>query len=334
MPIDFVFLVSHPRFEERFVATLAPEIKIYSNMSFRELILQKAVSQLPEVSPVPFFPGNETSITSIVSYQAKPGDRFPDYWAGRGPAGYRLRVDTVGTFDIYADGRRVSCAPTEISSSESIANWFLGPVLGLALALNYNFCLHSSAVQVHNQAVGFLGASGGGKSTLCAGFRKLGMPLVTDDLLLLRHVNGTYLSFPVFMRQRIWTETRHFLESGPHQTPPLSRRKEFLEMDKRDFPAAPHGIPPQVIYLLQPQSPSNQDIEITPLSAQEAMITMIQYTVAARLFDPSLAARHFAFCAGLAQQVAVRRLSYPHIFSSFPEVQQAILDDLAQSLQS
>lgn len=91
-------------------------------------------------------------------------------------------------------------------------------------------------------------------------------------------------------------------------------------------PATPEAVALGGIYQLAEGEVG--DPTITRLAAQEATLTLVRHTVAARLFDQQLLADHLAFCARLAESVPVKRLHYRRSFDSLPRVSRAIGQDL------
>jgi hypothetical protein len=182
----------------------------------------------------------------------------------------------------------------------------LGPALILSLALRDAWCLHASAVAIGGQAVAFLGESGNGKSTLAAFLASetdLGWQRLADDIL------------PVELTANGFDALPHFPQ---------------LKLSPEDQPAGgiPERMPVRAIYVLDGPALERDEIEIRPLGTQEATLAFVRHTIAARLFDKKLLARHLSFCADAAACVLVRRLGYLHDYDCLPAVRDAIAADL------
>jgi len=107
--------------------------------------------------------------------------------------------------------------------------------------------LHAGAVEVEQgRAVAFGGPSGVGKSTLAAALLGLGLPLLTDDLLVL-HEDGRV--FPGLARIKLWRDTLERIGVDAASLEPVldARDKYFLPL-----PHAPRedGAALSVLYLL------------------------------------------------------------------------------------
>lgn len=84
-------------------------------------------------------------------------------------------------------------------------------------------------------------------------------------------------------------------------------------------------MPLRRLYLLEPESPA---VAIAPASPRAAVLGLVSATVAARLFDAELQARHLEACIELAELTDVRRLRLPRTADSLPEVVAALEEDL------
>src|SRR5882724_6839105 len=106
-----------------------------------------------------------------------------------------VRWEGLFHFLIPADGRRIVYGRLGDASEESIQTYLLGQVLSYALTKQGHETLHATVVVIGSRAVGFLGESGMGKSTLAAAFLETGAKLVTDDLLRLEPHGAGYVAF-------------------------------------------------------------------------------------------------------------------------------------------
>lgn len=223
------------------------------------------------------------------------------------PDGYRLSVAGVGTFSIDAPGTRIDlivavrrAAPHELEEA------LLGPVLILALALRGTWCLHASAVAVQGRAIVFVSESGRGKSTLAAFLAsqcEAGWETLADDIL------------PV-------TLTTAGLDALP-RFPQLKAQPGYAICSGQ-----PERVPVALVYVLAPSTTEGATCEIQPLTARGAALALVRHTVAARLFDHTLLARHLATCSEAAARVPVRRLTYPHQYDVLSRVCSMLATDL------
>jgi len=105
-----------------------------------------------------------------------------------GPGGeVTLRVHGVADFEVAADRASVHWWRDPSRTDGHVALLVAAAVPALVLALRGRPVLHASAVEVDGAALAFVGLSGMGKSTLAGLFCAAGAPLVTDDVLHVRH---------------------------------------------------------------------------------------------------------------------------------------------------
>lgn len=99
--------------------------------------------------------------------------------------GYLLRFYRTCDVDIDKDLRRATVHMFPEGDRDVAAVLVGGTVLAFVLSLRGEAVLHASAVQVGDDAVAFVGASGMGKSTSATLMCADGAKLITDDLLVL-----------------------------------------------------------------------------------------------------------------------------------------------------
>lgn len=171
------------------------------------------------------------------------------------------------------------------------------PPTVLSLALRGLFCLHASAVETPRGVLAFVGRSGKGKSTLAAHLAARpgeGWALVSDDIL------------------------------------PVDLLSDAPAAFRGTLPDAPLGdgrrLPLRAIYVLS--NSKREEVATSALSRTDAFVTLTRHTVASRLFDPALKARHFDACAAGSARIPVRVLRYPRRLSVLDEVRVALGSDL------
>jgi hypothetical protein len=208
----------------------------------------------------------------------------------RGDAGgYRIRHQDGDTYLVAADGgsiRRLARSSDEFAFTHITRA--LGAPLALALALRDIYLLHASAVAGSDGAVVALSAeSGGGKSTLAAAAAtapELGLSRVADDQLPVR-LGRTPAALPHFPQLKLSPEAQY-----PAAQAPAVALRALVELEVDAGCSAP---------------------EISRESAPSAIQALVRATVAAKLFDREILARHFNACASAALELPVYRLRAP-----------------------
>jgi len=120
-----------------------------------------------------------------VQEESFDGDIEPARTIDRHPElGYRLYARHFGLARVSADGTEVRCAPPEVEPWRW-QRFLVGRILPIAAVLQGLEGFHASAVAWDGRAVGVLGPSGGGKSSIALRLLLRGASFVTDDVLVL-----------------------------------------------------------------------------------------------------------------------------------------------------
>ena len=233
----------------------------------------------------------------------------------RAGQGFELTFPGLASFWIREDGAVVYLTAAEENVAQALlVEVALGAPVVLALALQGIFCLHVSAVELDGRLFAFAGESGQGKSTLA---RYLGFESgpawrrIIDDTLPCR-----------------LTETGQ-IEALPH-FPQLKLPDEYQPVH-----LVPPAMPLDALYILADSGiPVDDDILIRPLAPSAATLAVVQHTLAAKLFDRDLLARHLSFAKEFAATIPVRSLIYQRGLERLPVVQTQIERDMGDILGS
>ena len=218
-------------------------------------------------------------------------------------SGTLLKVS--GGCDIYIshDGRTLT--PMEVGKVKPNLTEFdrailLGPALVLALALREIWSLHASAAVFQNQVIAFLGESGQGKSTLAAYLNSTdaGWERLADDILPVSHNDSGVQALPHFPQLKL----------------PLDKQPGF------NFPE--QLLLDRICVLASADEDASPELRL--LSSSQAIQVLLSHTAGTRLFEPKLLKKHLDFCAKVAEQVPVYRLTYPHRKDALPLVKKLL----------
>lgn len=241
------------------------------------------------------------------------------------PAGdYRLAFSDGTAAALTADGRRVWAATPPGSSLEDTGSYLLGPILGVVLRLRGIPCLHASAVAVDGRAIALVGASGAGKSSTAAAFARLGLPVLSDDVVALRTVGDRFWVQPAYPRVRLWPESVAGLYGSAEALPRIAPGwdKRGLDLGGR-FQREP--LPLAAVYWLGPRDPGATVVE--PLRPAEALLHLLTESYATHFQDQALRAQEFQQLGRLVERLPVRRLRSGDGLSRIDERCAAILAD-------
>lgn len=245
---------------------------------------------------------------------------------------YYIRWKGLWDFLVSAKGNRITARRIGAESMESFYDYLLTQVLSFALLRQGIESLHSSVVVIDGRAIGFLGDSGSGKSSLVATFLKSGFPLVTDDMLVLQRNNGSFMAHPGLPRIKLFPKVASTL---------LGRRVNGTRMNpstsKMVIPLLPEEscrvpVPLSSLYILNSPATArpNRKVTIRRLSRRAAFVALIQNVFNFKMNEPDRLRRHFLFSSSVASKTPVSVLSYPRTWTSLASVRDAVLRDLAR----
>lgn len=203
--------------------------------------------------------------------------------------GYVVELDDGERFSVAAGGVAREASAGGPQSVATTVERALGPPLALALALRDVHLLHASALRGSRGVVALTAPSGGGKSTLAgaaAAHAGLGLARVADDQLPVR-LSDAAVALPHYPQLKLPAD-EWYAESQPEALPLVA----LVEIELGG--AVAPGLP----------------VETERLGPAEACVALARATVATRLFDAGLLARHLDRCAAAARGLEVYRLRY------------------------
>ncbi|MFP3940662.1 MAG: hypothetical protein ACLF0P_10175 [Thermoanaerobaculia bacterium] len=285
------------------------------------------------------------------SEPAGPEDagRFGLFRLPEPPDGFGLTVTFPGRGLFRCGPRAVEIDWT--GSEAGAAHAFFAYALPLWLEAAGVPVLHGCGVVLGGRAVGFLGRSGVGKSTLCAELVRRGCPFLSDDGLALRRDGDRgwrCAAGPPFLR--LWPSALEGRlgtsgEGLPRVHDGVEKRRLSVEKVVEEavdeavkgagregaLPGgeAASGAPLGGLYLLDRRPGSGGPVEVLPCRGPDALAALIEHSVcAAPAAALGLSARRLHLLADLAEGTRVRRLRYPSGSGAAGPVRDAILRDL------
>lgn len=257
--------------------------------------------------------------------QLAPIDRNWTLEVNRSQATVFLR--DAGLFQI-TEGRSIqlTLAP---GVEESLLRLYLGGVV-MAILLYQRNCLvlHASAVMIADRAVGFLGVSGAGKSSIAVALEKRGHPIITDDVLALQFIGNAVYAAPGYPQVKLTPESALTLGHNLSHLLPLHQVETKLGYRiKASFPTAP--MPLQALYFLG----IGEHLSITPAAPQTSTIELIPFSAPTRWHLPG-DSQHLMQCVNLSRQTPIFDLQRPRDLTRLEESAQFVEDHILQSIWS
>jgi hypothetical protein len=180
--------------------------------------------------------------------------------------GYLLRFIDQVDFRVTSDGLEVAAYPAGGVTELTIEHLFLNQVLPLALSRQFQLVVHAGAVEIPGFdeafAVGFVGASGRGKSTLTASFATSGHRFLTDDGLQLEKGERGFLIRPSHASIRLYDDSREALmPDDVTTTPPLDYTCKLRLLADEQVAHCKQTRPLRALYFLGPGKADAPSIE-------------------------------------------------------------------------
>jgi hypothetical protein len=240
--------------------------------------------------------------------------RDSDFWF-RYPDGTEFLVDQAGT--------RIGAWWAHASTLEDTATYLLGPVLGFTLRLRGVLALHASAVLIDGRAVALVGPSGAGKSTTAAAFAATGVPVLADDVLALRWVDGALFAYPSYRLLRLWEESEQILFGTVGQLPSLTPtwEKRALPLGA-EFPFHATPAPLGDVFLLEPRRDDALAPCLETIAPGDALMAFVVHSYTNYLLSDAMRRQELVALERLMRGRRVRRL-VPH---AEPERLGALVD--------
>ena len=272
----------------------------------------------------------ESAQSDYVSpYEDEDGEPVVRTWRLNGGSHIRLRYCDGIEFVVDRSGTRLWARWPDAMSAKDMATYLIGPIMGLMLRLRGFLCLHASAVVVGGRAIAVLGPSGAGKSTTAAAFARLGLPVLTDDIVALDDRSDGFVVQPGDPRLRLWPESVAALYGSSEVLPRLTPtwNKRYLALGRGRYKFEPRARPLAAIYFLAERSDRPAAPVIESVTPRDGFITLATHTYANSLLDRAMRAHEFELLDRLVKNVGLRRV-HPHADArKLSELCQAILDD-------
>jgi hypothetical protein len=248
----------------------------------------------------------------------------------RGSDGH-LRVRYADGAEFIIDSTRSHIFGISRSSLtlDDLLVYLQGPILGFVQRLRGVMCLHASAVAVDGGALAVVGEGGMGKSTSAAIFARLGLPVLTDDVLALRDDGTTFCVQPGLPRILLWPESVAAMWGDAEALPRIvgTWDKRYLDLNQAGYEFAREAVPLGAIYVLRERSAELDAPEISPVAGAHALVDLAANTYSNDFLDARLRSQELKVLGRLATHVPIRSLRAPDDRSAMKSVCDAMLSD-------
>jgi hypothetical protein len=242
----------------------------------------------------------------------------------RTESGYLLRFPGLADYLVSREAHMVNCHPALDVPEATSQHLYLNQVLPLALSKMGNLVFHASAVELDGRAIAFVGESGRGKSTLAISLALEGYAYITDDGLVLRVEEASYMAYPSHLSFRLSQDSwEALIPAGDSSRFPVDADAEEQFFVEKNIAFCRQPRPLQRVYFLGDGSSSSVTIE--PMKPTEARIEWIRHSFLLDSKDKTLLAEQFEQMSKHAHSPIYYRLDYPRRYRLLPEVREVII---------
>jgi hypothetical protein len=232
-------------------------------------------------------------------------------------------VDSVAVFCCTAHG--VGYHMLRPLPLESLVWQLFGFVFSFWLESRGRRVFHGAAIQVNERhAIGLLGHSGAGKSSLAVAFARLGCRVLGDDHLIIDAHEGGLYAGPALPWLKLDPDAATVLDLDIRAMPALHARARKRRFDLPEAWQAPLPIPLRRLLIL------NRGGAVTPsigpnLSAAEALRRLLRHSSVPRTAQAlGFSGDRLTVLARLTAEIPVGVLDYPDDLRALPEVATAL----------
>jgi len=252
----------------------------------------------------------------------------------RGDGWFRYSHSCTGSFEVFAEGRRILFEPAPNGDLDGARADFVSRVLLYCVDHTAITWLHGSAVRIGGSAVAFLGPSGSGKSTLALALAQGGAQHICDDTLPVE-AGSTPVVWPSDGIIRLCSDSRSHLVASASAIRResdgkfvMTRRAAGTSDDSSGSggPDSPR-CPLAAIYLLTPDDPAASDGAVTrrlmkPTSAVAGLMPHLKLGPVVRREDPARLVRQLG---AIASAVPVFELRVSRDWSAVDDVVETMI---------
>jgi hypothetical protein len=243
-----------------------------------------------------------------------------------------LRFAELADFIVSADRRTIRCEAPRTTTPDTIRHLLLDQVLPALAGNDHQFGIHASAVAIEGTAVGFLGRTGRGKSTLAAAFALGGAPIVTDDCLMLTVSRDRIVAVPTYPSLRLSRSAIDRLGNRAARLPRVAQYSSKVRLGRHHPQLTFRQRPIHLgrLYLLE-RSRRIVRPRIVPMSARDSYMALMAFRFRLDSRDPHALRRECDQLARMVRALPVARLRIPSGFSALAAVRDAVLADIARA---
>ncbi len=220
-------------------------------------------------------------------------------------------------------GKRVDVIPFPGVEPGYIRAYLVGLIMAMVLYQRGNLVLHASVVTDQKQAVAFMAASGGGKSSLAAALHLRGWAFCNDDVAPLRCTSAQIQVTPGFPQVKLTDESALSLGQDLDHLLPLHSAEKKRGLKMKNYHTG-SSLPLGCVFVLQ----TGPQLQISKrLSPAQAIHELLQQTLPTR-FHIQGSSTHLQNCALVASQIPFYHLQRTQDLSQLPDLADLVAHHL------
>ncbi len=251
--------------------------------------------------------------------------------------GYLFRFDKMADFEVSFDGEIITAYLCEGIPEATICYLFLNQVIPLVISgITGRLVLHAGCIDVKGEAIIFLGLSGRGKSTITFDFCRSGLPLLSDDCLLIEYADGKICALPSYPTLRLWDDSVKAFYTADDEFPDVAHYtvKKRLEVKDKGLKFCEKPIPVGQVYFLTEPDDERDEIKIEPVAKTKAFVELMHCMFRFDPDDRKIHKREFENLGPFVETASFYRLSYPREFDLLPLVREKVLDNFKKEKET
>jgi hypothetical protein len=248
----------------------------------------------------------------------------------RGPDGhFRVTYADGAQFAIDAGGSEIHGVAAGDLTLDDLVVYLQSPILGFVLRLRGVTCLHASAAATGGRAFAVVGDAGMGKSTSAAMFARLGLEVLTDDLLALADHGTSFDAQPGLPRVLLWPDSVANLFGSAEALPRIvsTWEKRYLSLSQPGYHFAHSPVPLAAIYVLGERLERGNPPQIRELNGAQALVQLLANTYANDFLTAELRARELEVLGRLVAHVPIRLVRAPNAPAAVESGCRALITD-------
>lgn len=259
---------------------------------------------------------------------------FPWHRLGKIGSDYLVRFTKYADFIISEQNQTILCLPIEGVQANTIEHLLLDQILPRVLSRKVSLVIHAGSVVTDVGAVGFVGKSGYGKSTLTTHLCENGFYFLTDDCLVLLKDEDKFLALPSYPTTRLKQEIAYCFTEDVDRLPYVAEYSSKLRYNTAQDINAVHErteILKALFILDEPvKSKALDTVVINRCSPRDSFGNLVENVFRLDPTDKQSNIKEFENISTLLSTVPVYHLKYSRRLSMLDQVMQSISDLLCE----